>query len=304
MEAVSVEPLLRPAIDRLAGAPISWGVCEVPGWGHRLSPARVLHELREVGLGATELGPPGFLPEDPGRLRSLLAGAGLRLVAGFVAPVLHRGDQGRAQIERAATTIAGGGGEVLVLAAGLPGHGYGRRPRLGRSGWRALVEGLAQAERIAAAHRLCLAVHPHLGTAVERPDEVERLLRDTDSGLCLDTGHLLVAGVDPLGLVARAGPRVVHVHLKDVDPTLAGRVRGGELAYEEAVRRGLFRPLGEGCLDLPGLMARLREVGYRGWYVLEQDAVLMDEPPPGSGPIEQVRRSLAAAIRSLRDEGG
>jgi inosose dehydratase len=51
--------------DKIAGAPISWGVCEVPGWGYQLGPDRVLTEMREVGLTATELGPEGFLPSQP-----------------------------------------------------------------------------------------------------------------------------------------------------------------------------------------------------------------------------------------------
>ena len=50
---------------RLAGAPISWGVCEVPGWGRQLPPDRVLAEMAGLGLSATELGPLGYLPLEP-----------------------------------------------------------------------------------------------------------------------------------------------------------------------------------------------------------------------------------------------
>ena len=85
---------------------------------------------------------------------------------------------------------------------------------------------------------LRLAVHPHRGTVIERPEEIDRLLDRTDVGLCLDTGHVAVGGGDPLELARRAAPRVIHVHLKDVDAALAGRVVAGELGYRNAVRRG------------------------------------------------------------------
>ena len=73
-------------LDRVAGAPISWGVCEVPGWGHQLTPDRVLTEMREVGLVATEFGPDGFLPDAPAEKAKVLAAHGLTAVGGFVAP--------------------------------------------------------------------------------------------------------------------------------------------------------------------------------------------------------------------------
>src|SRR3954464_9933085 len=97
-----------PDRARLAGAPISWGVCEVPGWGRQLAPERVLAEMAELGLRATELGPTGYLPHDPGAVRDLLGRHDLTLVGGFVPLVLHEPSctQARADADAIAATLA------------------------------------------------------------------------------------------------------------------------------------------------------------------------------------------------------
>src|SRR5439155_19893775 len=115
-------------------------------------------------------------------------------------------------------------------------------------------------------------------------DDVRRLLELTDAGICLDTGHLAVAGADPQRVAAEAGSRVAHVHLKDADGALARRLRAGELGFAEAVRHGLFRPLGAGDVGVDAVVRRLDAVGYRGWFTLEQDAVLAGDPERGDGP--------------------
>jgi len=268
---------------KIAGAPISWGVCEVPGWGHAMAPDRVLAEMHALGLEATELGPPGYLPTHAGELRELLHRAGLKLVAGFLAVVLHgreRREQGLRVVDREAATLAAAGAETLVLAAALLGDGYDVRGRL------------------TAGHGIELAVHPHFGTAIAGGDDLGRLLEVTESALCLDTGHLFLCGTDPAGVARDHASRVVHVHLKDVDAGIAARVRSGRLSYAEAVAAGLYRPLGGGDLDIEGVCSRLEAAGYRGWYVLEQDLALSVEPEPAGGPVVAVRQSLDF-LRSL-----
>ena len=300
---------MRPAGVRLAGAPISWGVCEVPGWGHQMPSSRVLSEARAAGLEATELGPPGFLPAEPRALARTLASHELALAAGFTAAVLHRPDRraaAMAELAAVARVLAGAGADVLVVAAASGGPGYDRRERLDQAGWSTLAGALDEAAAIAGEHGLTLALHPHAGTAIERPDEVRRLLELTDVGICLDTGHLAVAGADPLRVAVEAGSRVRHVHLKDVDGALAGRVRAGDIAYAEAVRRGLFRPLGGGDVDAAAVIRRLEAAGYRGWFTLEQDTMLTQEPEPGRGPVLDVRRSVAcfAGLVAPQRHGG
>jgi inosose dehydratase len=290
--------------DRVAGAPITWGVCEVPGWGHQMAAERVLSEMRSVGLRATELGPDGFLPR--GAERALLDANGLSLVAGFVPAVLYDPsslEHELAKVDAAARTIALLGGSVLVLAASSGGRDYEGAGRLDAAGWAALGRGIDRAVDSAGERGLRVGLHPHHGTVVERPEDVERLLEISGVGLCLDTGHVMVGGGDPVAIARTAGPRVVHVHLKDVDATLAGRVQAGDLGYHDAVAAGLYRPLGDGDVDVREVLRAVEESAGAIRYVLEHDEVLDREPEPGSGPIQNVRRSLTFLERAWEEVG-
>jgi inosose dehydratase len=289
---------------RIAGAPISWGVCEVPGWGFQMEPERVLSEMRAVGFRATELGPEGFLPAA--RARALLEENGLRLVAGFVPAVLHDESQltlGVDAITASADLIAELGGGVLVLAASTGRDGYELTNRMSRDEWTALGRGIRIVTELASDRGLRVALHPHQGTVIERSEDVDRLLDVSDVGLCLDTGHVIAGGGDPLLLARAAAGRVVHVHLKDASTALAERVAEGDLGYRDAVRSGLYRPLGDGDLDVAGLVRTLEESGYAGWYVLEHDEVLDHEPQEARGPVVGARRSLAFLERAWEEVG-
>jgi inosose dehydratase len=276
---------------RVAGAPISWGVCEVPGWGYQLAPDRVLGEMRSLGLAATELGPAGFLPAEPTALAATLRRYGLAAVGGFMPVLLH--EPGHDPAPAVATTLAGFaavGARVLVLAAATGRPGYDVRPELDGPAWATLLGNLDRLAAAAAERGVIATLHPHAGTVVERYAEVMRVLDGCGVPLTLDTGHLTVGGTDPAELARQAADRVAHAHLKDVDAGLAARVRAGELSYAAAVRAGLYRPLGRGDVDIAGIVAALEGAGYRGWYVLEQDTVLAG---PADDPAVDVRASLA-----------
>ena len=131
----------------------------------------------------------------------------------------------------------------------------------------------------AANDRGVLAVlHPHVGTMVETRSDVDRVLQGASIKLCLDTGHLLIGGTDPLALTLQMPDRIAHAHLKDVDAALAARVQAGELTYTEAVRKGMYTPLGAGDVDIAGIVTALRANGFDGWFVMEQDTILDSEP--------------------------
>jgi inosose dehydratase len=260
-----------------------------------MAPERVLREAAAIGLGAVELGPPGFLPEDPAATRRALDGHGLRLAAGFLAAVLHRAewlDDSLGTVCSSARTLAGAGADVLILAAATEAVGYDAAGEMSADEWRTLGEALHRARAIGDEFGLEVTLHPHFGTMVESAEQVERLLAESDIPLCLDTGHLLLGGCDPLALVRAAPDRIRHVHLKDVDAALAERVRSGELGYRDAVARGLYRPLGSGDAEIAAIVAELEAAGYAGWYVLEQDAVLEREPGDGEGPAAEAAASL------------
>jgi inosose dehydratase len=288
----------------VAGAPITWGVCEVPGWGEQMTPERVLGEMAAIGLRATELGPQGFLPSDPAALRAVLDGAGLALVGGFVPAVLHDPAVLEAELARVtqqADLLAAGGASALVLAASTGSAGYESTRELDDAAWEAFAGALDRATGLADARGLVATLHPHYGTVIEGPDDVDLLLERSSIPLCLDTGHLAVGGADPVQVAGKAAARVRHVHLKDVSTDLSDRVRAGLLGYQEAVGMGMYRSLGRGDLDVGAVVRTLERAGYDGWYVLEQDTVLAAQPGPGGGPAEDARASYEF-LRELATE--
>ena len=283
-------------LTRIAGAPITWGVDGSPGWGHLMDRKRVLGEMQQVGLSATELGPDGYLPEDGDELRTLLDRFGLGLVGGFVPAVLYRTEvasKNLAYVDRAAATLAATGAPVMVLGPDSDHPGYDHQIDLTDTEWETFLTNLDLVVEIAAGHGLKTALHPHWGMAVVRGEHVERVLAQSRVDLCIDTGHLALAGGDPVVIAEATAGRVVHVHLKDLNEGLAQLVRSGSLAFRQAVIDGLFLPLGEGSVDINGFIDVLEAKGYDGWYVIEQDVVLDAEPESGEGPIVAAARSFA-----------
>jgi inosose dehydratase len=279
---------------RLAAAPISWGVCEVPGWGRQLDPDRVLGEMASLGLTATELGPVGYLSLDAGRVRDLLDRFGLRLVAGFLPLTLHHSslDGFRPLLDAVAPLVAAAGGEVLTVAPVMDSDWSPPR-NLDDEEWALLAENLGRVADVAAGHGLVTALHPHAGSVVETKEQIERSLAESDVRVCLDTGHFAIAGFDPAEFVRSHAERIVHVHLKDVDAALAEQVRARRVSLVEATRRGLFRPLGRGDASIGEVVGLLDRHGYERWLVLEQDTTITgEEPPVGSGPVLDVQASI------------
>jgi len=289
-----LSPAARSDGRKLAGAPISWGVCEVPGWGRMLPPKRVLGEMASLGLTATEMGPVGYLPPGADGIRALLDRYGLGLVGAFVPLVLHEPtlDGARAVLDEVVPLMTALDGEVLVAAA-VTDRAWSPRTQLDRAAFARIAANLRTLGELTAANGLRLALHPHVGTLVETKADIDAVLAHGEVDWCLDTGHLAIGGADPVAFTARNADRIVHVHLKDVDMELAGRVRSGELSLVEATRLGLFRPLGDGDASIDQVVEQLDRHGYDRWLVLEQDTTITgEEPPVGRGPVIDVRRSI------------
>ncbi|HET7677468.1 MAG TPA: sugar phosphate isomerase/epimerase [Candidatus Limnocylindrales bacterium] len=284
--------------------PIVWNNADLTDLSPLVPAATVLDEVARLGYEGCQLGR-GF--PDGTELRDALAARGLRLAEVYAAlpcgpdgPLPAAGAAGRERLAALHTA----GGEVLVVALdGSPERdavagraAAAEAPRLSEEGWRrlaALLDELAQ-EAQAAGHRL--AFHNHTGTYVETAGELDRLVGSTSPGVgvCLDVGHLLVGGGDPVAALRRHGERVVHVHLKDVDREVLARLRGGALpGFTAAIAERLFTELGSGVLDLPGVVAELAARDYAGWLMVEQDTCW--GPPSESAAIG--RRVLAYVLR-------
>ncbi|MGQ0844087.1 MAG: TIM barrel protein [Sporichthyaceae bacterium] len=292
---------MRDFLDRLAGAPISWGVCEVPGWGAQLPAKTVLSEMAALGLKASEFGPDGFLP-DGGRARArALAGYGLSAVGGFVPVVAHRLDLDPvAACNSLLADFAAAGSQVAVFAAVSGQDGYEGRVELDAEQWRTLCVNMDRLSAAAASHGLRGTLHPHAGTLVERPSDVAKVLDGSAISLTLDTGHLMVGGGDPLMLTRSAAARIAHVHLKDVEPALAAEVRSGAMGYADAVRAGMYVPLGQGGAKVAEVVGTLEDSGYRGWYVMEQDRILAPHRDGVAAALAEIRADVRAGLEHLQ----
>ncbi len=295
-------------MERLAGAPISWGVCEVPGWGTELAPRRVLGEMRELGLTATELGSDGYLPTDPGELKDLCAEFGITMIGGFVPLVVHRADQLDVTLEaarRSAALMSSAGGTVFVTSA-VTDWEWGPRPALTRDDWVFAADTLARLDEVVGEYGLIQAIHPHLRTVLETRADVEALLEVSDVGWTFDMGHMQIGGMDPLEFIDVAFDRIRHVHLKDVVMDLAAPVFSGDQSIMEGVQAGMFCNLGRGDVPIGEIVTRLEARGYGGWYVLEQDAAITSgEPDLGAGPLLDVLASIEylRAVEGLASTG-
>jgi inosose dehydratase len=256
---------------------------------------RVLGEMRSLGITATELGAPGFLPRDPAELRAVLDRSGMRLIGGFVPVVLHDRAQRAATLAEARATAAlfAAAGATVFVSAVVVDAGWSPRFELSRSQWDHVVGMVDGLDELCADHGLTHALHPHVGTLVETAADVSIVLERSAVRWCLDTGHLFIGGYDPARFAVDAGDRVAHVHLKDARDDVVKQVRRGELTIRAGVERGLFCALGAGDVPVAETVATLEGSRYTGWYVLEQDVDLgAAVPPADGGPIEDARASL------------
>ena len=279
---------------KIAGAPISWGVCEVENWGHQMSPDRVFGEMASLGLTGTEFGPLGFLPVEPAARAAVLAGHGMQATGGFFPVVLHDPEADpMPKVEAELDAYVASGAHVLVIAAEQPGGNYNaKRPEISDEQWALLLGNLNRIDEYARSRGVTATVHPHVGTMIETKEDIERVLGGTSVGITFDTGHMFIGGTDPVKFSEEHPDRVKHVHLKDVKLDLARRVQAGELTYYQACVQGMYTAVGSGDVDIRAIMTNLVRSGYDGWFCLEQDNIISEEPAAGAGPYEDARRRV------------
>ncbi|MDQ4077486.1 MAG: TIM barrel protein [Chloroflexota bacterium] len=281
----------------VANAPCSWGVIENIEGG-RAGYEQVLDEMQATGYRGTELGDWGFMPTDPDKLRQELAARDLKLLASWVTVALHDADRharSEADAVRTARLLAEvGGADTLVVLGNDPYTNLMRTLNAGRIGpehgmsegqWQVFAGGANRVARAVARETgLRTVFHHHIGTWVETPEETARFLEMTDPdvlGLVFDTGHYRFGGGDSLEGIERHWERIWHVHFKDHDPEVAARSRREGWDAVQSIEHGVFCELGQGDIDFPAILAKLKELEYEGWIVVEQDVL------PGMGSPKQ-----------------
>ena len=210
--------------------------------------------------------------------------------------LLYRPDQIESELEyvaRASSQLAATGSSVLVLGPSSHNPGYDTPFDMTEADWPIFLANLRRLQGLVADAGLETALHPHWSMAIEDGHDVERLLESSDVGLCLDTGHLYLAGTDPVAIARLAPERVLHVHLKDVDPVAAEQVRTGEVPFRQAVIDGLFTPLGAGGVDIEGVIRTLEARGIPRLVRARAGRLAVRRARPGGGP-DGGRRSRAS----------
>ncbi len=276
---------------KIASAPVSWGIYEFKDIEPRFPYATVLDQIAATGYTGIELGPYGYLPNEPAKLSVELNKRNLQLLSAFVPvnlvnPSTH--EQGAQEALKVGKLLAALGARFIVLAddnGSVPElvKQAGRRKgsKLSADQWTMFAAGVDLiARRIHDDLGLQVAFHHHCGGYVETPDESRELLKRTNPelvGLCLDTGHWHYGGGNAVDCVREFGERVRYLHLKNYEPNIGAACRAAEKNYFEAIKDGVFCELGKGEVDFPGVIAEMQKHGYDGWAIVEQD-ILSDDP--------------------------
>lgn len=286
--------------------PIVWNNVDLRDLRPPIDPSLVLDDIARLGFDGCQHGL-GF-PEDSS-LRPELDRRGIRLAEVYAAiPCGSEGPHPGAldQVSKRLEILERGGGDMLVIALDIhPARSsYAARsedpscPVLSNAGWHALADLITTVATKVADQGRRVSFHPHVGTHIEGSREVARLvdlLQTTSVGLCLDVGHWLLGGGDPVAAVRDFGDLISHIHLKDVDPEVRRRLAEGQLSgFEEAVRHRVFTELGSGSLDVLGVLASLADIGYQGWMMIEQDTSWLTPSESAAVGLHTVRFAIKA----------
>ncbi|MGB5557445.1 MAG: TIM barrel protein [Paracoccaceae bacterium] len=291
---------------RIGNAPCSWGVefaddPRNPKWRD------VLSQCAEAGYTGIELGPVGFMPEDPAILSDALAETGLELIGGVVFRAFHDASKWDDVLDGAVRTckaLKAHGAQHLVLIDSISPR---RAPTAGRAAeaeqmdaaeWTAFADRIRTVARLGAEdYGLTVGIHAHAAGFIDFEPELERLLSEIDEKvlkICFDTGHHSYAGYDPVAFMRRHMDRIAYMHFKDIDPVVKARAIANRTGFYDACGEGIFCNLGLGDVDFPAVRNLLLASGFSGWCTVEQDC----DPAGDTSPVADAKanRDYLASI--------
>jgi inosose dehydratase len=284
----------------IGNAPCSWGV-EFADDPRNPSWKRVLSDCASAGYKGIELGPIGFMPEDPAILADGLAENDLTLIGGVVFRPFHdpaAWDEVWDAAQRTCTALVAHGAQHLVLIDSISPR---RAPTAGRAAeaeqmdaaeWASFVARFRKVAQLGADHGLTVGIHAHAAGFIDFEPELERLLNDIDESLlkiCFDTGHHSYAGFDPVAFMRRHIGRISYMHFKDIDPAVKARAVQNRTGFYDATAQGIFCNLGKGDVDFTAVRQILLEANFSGWCTVEQDC----DPAGATSPVEDARANRA-----------
>jgi inosose dehydratase len=282
---------------RIGNAPCSWGV-EFPNDPRNPPWRNVLKENAEAGYTGIELGPAGYMPEDPGELSDALAEHELSLIGGVVFRAFHDPNQWDDVLDGAVRTcraLVAHGAQHLVLIDSISPR---RAPTAGRADeaeqmdqteWAAFRDRISHVAKMGSEeYGLTVGMHAHAAGFIDFEPELERLLDEVDESIlkiCFDTGHHSYAGFDPVAFMQRHIDRISYMHFKDIDPKVKANVIANRTGFYDACGQGIFCNLGDGDVDFRTVRQVLLDAGYEGWCTVEQDC----DPTQDISPVDDAR---------------
>lgn len=289
---------------RFGVSPIAWSNDDMPELGGDTPVETILSDAEVIGFQGVELG--GRFPREPAALKFMLENHGLDLVAGWYSGslLIREVDEEIAAAQDHLRLLKAIGVGVWVHAEtsnaihGQRGAPLSATPRLDRAAWRMFGDRVTRFADYIASQGLRFAYHHHLGTVVERQQDLDAFLEATGDGvgLTLDTGHAALGGIDAVAVIRRHASRIAHVHCKDIRPAVFKRVEACNQSFLDGVLAGMFTVPGDGSLDFVAVMHALADIDYAGWIVIEAEQDPAIAPPKPFGELGL--RTLEAAARS------
>jgi inosose dehydratase len=290
---------------RFGVSPIAWTNDDMPELGGDTAVETILADAEAIGFAGVELG--GKFPRDPAALKAMLAPHHLDLIGGWWSTdLLTRSAEDEIAAASSHIDLLMAMGSPVFIAAECSNAIHGDRarplsetPRLATADWPRFGERLNGLAAHVERRGLKFAYHFHLGTVVERPEDLDRFVEHTapNVGFVVDTGHAALGGVDCADLIRRHPERVAHIHAKDVRRAVFERVQATRQSFLESVLAGMFTAPGDGDLDFEPVMRALADIGYAGWIVIEaeQDPKLADPRVYSRLGLETLKSAAAAA---------
>lgn len=287
---------------KLGIAPIAWTNDDLPELGKENTFEQCISEMALAGFTGSEVG--NKYPKDTSALKKALDLRGLEICNQWFSSFLLTKSFGevekdfRAQLDFLQTMgakIIGVSEQSYSVQGREDIPVFGHKYVMNDEEWQVFCEGMNRLGKIAKEeYDITLTFHHHMGTVVQDPDEVERMMENTDPNyvnLLFDTGHFTYCGADPLEMVKKYVDRIKHVHLKDIRPEVVQRVKDEKLSFLEGVRLGAFTVPGDGCIDFEPIFKVLEEAGYKGYMLVEAE-----QDPQKANPLEyaiKARRYIA-----------
>ncbi len=265
---------------RFGIAPINWNNDDLPALGSGYSLERILSEMNQAGYEGTEFG--NKFPNEASVLCEILDTFNLKLTSSWHSTyfVLNEQENELKNVEQKVIFLKEANAEVINIAecSGSVHSDINKslasKPILSNSDWELLIGSLNKAGEICNNYGIRLAYHHHMGTCVQTAEEIKRLLEFTDPNyvnLCVDTGHLYYAGIDPVVFIESNLDRIEHVHFKDVRKEEFKRYDSSSDSFLNTILSGIFTVPGDGCIDFSSIVKILQQNHYNGWIIVEAE---------------------------------